>query len=93
MLFSNKFLKQRNGCTLHFAQGIGKDEFDQQRVQLLCDEVKACVQACEKAALILFNLFSCEGFFIAQHLEVPCVALSPFVVTRLGAMLIAEMYK
>ena len=74
------------GILFRFTQGISKDEFDQQRLQLLCDEVKSGLKACENAALILFNLFSCEGFFIAQHLGVPCVALSPFVVTRLGAM-------
>lgn len=40
------------------------------------------LKACRGADAIVFNLFACEGWFIAKYFDVPCVAASPFAVTR-----------
>ena len=48
----------------------------------LKDEAQICYDACIGASLIVFNLFSLEGYFIAQHFNIPCIAVSPFLVHR-----------
>ena len=48
-------------------------------------EMHSSLRACRGADAIVFNLFSCEGWFIAKYFGVPCVAASPFAVTRLYA--------
>lgn len=71
------------GVTIdHPMQGKSPEEVDRVKQGLLVEEVQSCLQACHGADLVLFNLFSCEGYFIAHHLGVPCVAVSPFLVTR-----------
>ncbi|XP_048583476.1 sterol 3-beta-glucosyltransferase UGT80B1 [Nematostella vectensis] len=45
-------------------------------------EMHASLHACRGAGAIVFNLFACEGWFIAEYLKVPCIAVSPFAVTR-----------
>eukprot|EP00731_Ephydatia_muelleri_P016790 Em0009g1214a len=52
------------------------------KMDLLRRETSACLQASEGASLIVFNLFTLEGYFIAQYLNVPCLAASPFLQTR-----------
>lgn len=52
------------------------------KTDLLRRETAACLQASEGASLIVFNLFTLEGYFVAQHLGVPCLAASPFIQTR-----------
>lgn len=60
-------------CALAYSDG---------KIDLLRKETAACLLASEGASLIVFNLFTLEGYFIAQHLNVPCIAASPFVQTR-----------
>lgn len=50
-------------------------------------EMHGSLRACKGAKAVVFNLFACEGWFIAQYLKVPCVAVSPFAVTRYINML------
>lgn len=45
-------------------------------------EMHGSLRACRGADAIVFNLFACEGWFIAKYFDVPCVAASPFAVTR-----------
>lgn len=45
-------------------------------------EMHGSLRACRGADGIVFNLFACEGWFIAKYFDVPCVAASPFAVTR-----------
>lgn len=45
-------------------------------------EMHESLKACRGADAIVFNLFACEGWFIAKYFDVPCVAASPFAVTR-----------
>lgn len=45
-------------------------------------EMHGSLKACRGADAIVFNLFACEGWFIAKYFDVPCVAASPFAVTR-----------
>ena len=51
-------------------------------MDLLRRETVACLQASDGASLIVFNLFTLEGYFVAQYLNVPCLAASPFIQTR-----------
>ncbi len=55
---------------------------DAAKLQLLKHEASICYQACNSSHLVVFNLFSLEGYFIAQELSVPCIATSPFLLTR-----------
>ncbi len=55
---------------------------DRERLQLLKYEAGVCYEASVGARLIVFNLFSLEGYFIAQELNVPCIAASPFLLSR-----------
>ena len=50
--------------------------------ELLVEEVASAITACHNADLIVFNLFTCEGYYIAQSMGVACVAVSPFIITR-----------
>ena len=49
---------------------------------LLQREASVCMEAAKGSNLIVFNLFTLEGYFIAQHLNVPCIAASPFVLMK-----------
>ena len=51
--------------------------------QYRLNEMHRSLSACHGADAIVFNLFACEGWFIAQYLGVPCIAASPFAITRL----------
>ena len=55
---------------------------DDARLSLLKSEAAICYDACKGAHLIIFNLFSLEGYFIALHLGIPCLAASPHLLTR-----------
>ena len=64
---------------------------DKERLSALKQEAALCLQASQGADLIVFNLFSLEGFFIAKHLHISCIAASPHVLTRSGFQLAAYM--
>ena len=55
---------------------------DEERFRVLKAEAAVCVEASKGANLIVFNLFSLEGRFIAAHFDIPCIALSPHLQTR-----------
>lgn len=55
---------------------------DSERLSLLKSEAGVCFAACQGAGLVVFNLFSLEGYFIALHLGVPCLAASPHILNR-----------
>jgi len=55
---------------------------DEERLSALKTEAASCLQASQGADCIIFNLFSLEGYFIAKHLGIPCIAASPHVVAR-----------
>ncbi len=55
---------------------------DKDKLQLLKEEAAVCYKECVAARLIIFNLFSLEGYFIAQELNIPCIAASPFLISR-----------
>lgn len=57
-------------------------QHDQKRLSLLETEATVCLQACREANLIVYNLFSLEGHFIANHLSIPCIAASPHLQMR-----------
>ena len=59
-----------------------KDVEDCQRLLALKTEAKICLEASKGADLIVFNLFSLEGQFIASHLHIPCIAMSPHLQMR-----------
>ena len=44
--------------------------------------MECCLAASHNANIIVFNLFTLEGWFIANHLSIPCVAASPFLLNR-----------
>ena len=48
----------------------------------MLEEVESAILACQDADLVVFNLFTCEGYYIARSMNVPCVAASPFIITR-----------
>ena len=58
------------------------DSTTKRELQRLKQEACICRDACLGANLIIFNLFSMEGYFIAQELEIPCIAVSLFVLAR-----------
>ncbi|XP_067016228.1 uncharacterized protein [Acropora muricata] len=58
-------------------RGFSKNQ-QQERIR----EMHGSLRACRGADAIVFNLFACEGWFIAKYFDVPCVAASPFAVTR-----------
>ena len=60
---------------------------DKERLSALKQEAALCLQASQGADLIIFNLFSLEGFFIAKHLHISCIAASPHILTRSGFQL------
>lgn len=50
---------------------------------LLNEEVKCCIEACSSGINgVVFNLFSLEGYLIANHFHVPSAAISPFLLSR-----------
>ena len=55
---------------------------DSVKQELLTEEVVSAITACHSADLIVFNLFTCEGYYIAQAMGVACIAVSPFIITR-----------
>lgn len=55
---------------------------DSERLSLLKKEAAICFDVCKDASLIVFNLFSLEGYFIALHLGIPSLAASPHLLTR-----------
>ena len=50
--------------------------------ELLKAEVAACLCASRDSNIVVFNLFTLEGWYIANHLSIPCVAASPFLLNR-----------
>ena len=58
------------------------DSTANRELQRLKQEACICRDACSGANLIIFNLFSMEGYFIAQELKIPCIAVSLFVLAR-----------
>ena len=57
-------------------------EEDRERQSALGAEVGVSLEASREADLIIYNLFSLEGQFIASGLNVPCIAASPHLQTR-----------
>lgn len=55
---------------------------DGERLSALKEETAACLQASKGADIIICNLFTLEGYFIAQHLRIPCLVASPHILTR-----------
>ena len=55
---------------------------DAERLSLLKSEATVCFAACQGAELVIFNLFSLEGYFIALHLGIPSLAASPHLINR-----------
>lgn len=66
-------------CLIILFQKLASDE---ERLEALKVEAAACLEASQGASLIVFNLFTLEGYFIARHLGIPCIAASPHVLTR-----------
>lgn len=60
---------------------------DEERLSLLKREAAVCLQASQKANLIVYNLFSLEGHFIANHLGIPCIAASPHLQMRYAPLI------
>lgn len=58
-------------------------EEDEERQSALRAEVEASLEASRGADLVVFNLFSLEGQFIACHRDIPCIAMSPHLQMRL----------
>lgn len=67
------------GNLCNFLQKLASDKG---RLSVLKKEAAACLEAAQGADLIVFNLFTLEGYFIAQHLGIPCVVTSPHILTR-----------
>ena len=55
---------------------------DDAKLLLLTAELKEIVKFCSKADGIVFNLFACEVWLVAQQLGIPSVALSTFFISR-----------
>ena len=72
--FSYLSFQQLQVCS---GRGFSKNQ-QQERIR----EMHGSLRACRGADAIVFNLFACEGWFIAKYFDVPCVAASPFAVTR-----------
>lgn len=72
--FSYLCFQQLQVCS---GRGFSKNQ-QQERIR----EMHGSLRACRGADAIVFNLFACEGWFIAKYFDVPCVAASPFAVTR-----------
>ena len=48
--------------------------------ELLRAEVACCLSASRDSDIIVFNLFALEGWHIANHLSVPCVAATGWIM-------------
>lgn len=78
---------QKDGCGVEEEkeEGVTEDkemEEDRRRLSVLRAEVEVSLEASEGANLIVYNLFSLEGHFLAQHLKIPSIAMSPHLQMR-----------
>lgn len=55
---------------------------DEDKLTLLKHEMKFSLELARDCTGVVFNLFACEVWLIAQSLGIPCVAASSFVVSR-----------
>ena len=69
-------------CYFYKLQVCSGRGFSKSQQQDRLIEMHGSLRACRGADAIVFNLFACEGWFIAKYFDVPCVAASPFAVTR-----------
>ena len=88
MLYCIGEMRQLNIFCAFYMQKLASDE---ERLSALKQEAALCLQASQGADLIIFNLFSLEGFFIAKHLHISCIAASPHVLTRFESLTAAYM--
>ena len=55
---------------------------DEEKLTLLKWEMKFSLELAKDCTGVVFNLFACEVWLIAQSLRIPCVVASSFVVSR-----------
>ena len=55
---------------------------DEEKLTLLKCEMAFSLEMARDCTGLVFNLFACEVWLIAQSLRIPCVAASSFVVSR-----------
>jgi UDP:flavonoid glycosyltransferase YjiC (YdhE family) len=50
------------------------------RTAVVLQQALACLAAARSSEVIVFNLFSLEGFLVAELLQLPCIVVQPYLI-------------